>query len=76
MHMKNRVSRFNICSKQAGSGEIRAKESRYSWVSTQKPASVVFFFLTSRPLTLFQCPILLPVTQRRLIGSLVLKVRS
>ena len=42
--MKNRISRFNICSKQAGSGEIRAKDSRYSWVSTQKPASVVVFF--------------------------------
>lgn len=37
--MKNRISRFNICSKEAGSGEIREKGSRYSWVSTQKPAS-------------------------------------
>ena len=72
--MKNRISRFNIYSKEAGSGQIRVKGSRYSWVSTQKPASV--FFLTSRPLTLFRCPVLLPVTQRRLIGSLVLKVRS
>ena len=37
--MKNRISRFNIYSKEAGSGEIRVKGSRHSWVSTQKPAS-------------------------------------
>lgn len=38
-HTKNRISRFNIYSKEAGSGEIREKGSRYSWVSTQKPAA-------------------------------------
>lgn len=57
------------------STEVAAGEIREKWVETllgAHPTTVLSFSSLLVDLTLFPCPVLFPVTQRRLILSLVL----
>lgn len=73
--MKNRLRRFNVCLKEVASGEIREKGQQIL-LGAYPVTSVRFFFpywQTSDFVLVSNPP---PVTQRRLIGSLVLRVLS